>query len=313
MKLHEKPFGIAIHGGAGTILREQMSEEKEEEYRSNLNAVIQAANKLLNLGGTAIDAVELAVMMLEDCPLFNAGKGSVFTAQGGHEMDASIMDGTTLEAGAVSLIKSIKNPVQLARKVMEKSGHVFLAGEGAEKFAFEQGFEKMNDEYFYTDFRYEQLKSAQRSNAVVLDHTDLNEKKFGTVGAVALDIHGRLAAATSTGGMTNKQFGRVGDTPMIGSGTYADDRTVAVSCTGSGEYFIRANVAFQIHSMMLYGQSDIVQAASNVVQNELTKIGGDGGIIAIDRNGRIHFEFNTPGMYRASQSNGEEIYVGIYK
>lgn len=308
-----KNFGIAIHGGAGTIRPQEMSSVKEKQYKEALEEAIQAGYDILHHQGTAMDAIEKAVCILEDCPLFNAGRGSVFTSDERHEMDASIMDGKTLEAGAVSLVKTVKNPIKLARVVMEKSGHVFLAAEGAEAFAKEMGFEQMDQDYFYTDFRYNQLKLAQASNQVILDHSSDIEKKFGTVGAVALDQYKNLAAATSTGGMTNKKYGRIGDTPLIGAGTYADNRTVAISCTGSGEYFIRNNTAFHIHSMMLYGKKNLADSAYHVVQEELKSIGGDGGIIAIDHLANIHFEFNTEGMYRAARSSESNLFIGIYK
>lgn len=307
------PYSIAIHGGAGTIHKSQMSDEKEAAYKSALrNALIQG-EEALKKGLSALDAVEIAVMALEDSHLFNAGKGAVFTHEGKHEMDASIMEGKSLMGGAVASVYGIKNPIHLSRKVMENSGHVFLAGNGAMEFAKEQGFKLEPDEYFYDELRYQQWQEALKEGVIQLDHSPLKENKFGTVGAVALDIHGNLAAATSTGGMTNKRFGRVGDSPMLGAGTYANNKTCAVSCTGSGEFFIRAVVAYDVSCLMEYKGYSLADACKEVVQNRLLKIGGDGGLIAVDFRGNICLEFNTDGMYRAStNSNGEE-QILIYK
>lgn len=309
--MSDKPqFAIAIHGGAGTILKSSMTPKLEKAYHQVLERGINRAYKLLERKASALDAVEAAVKLLEDASLFNAGKGSVFTANGKHEMDASIMDGKTLDAGAVALLQRIKNPVQLARMVMEHSGHVFLAGKGAEDFALKMGLNKMDASYFYTEARYQQLLLAKKEDKVLMDHVD---RKFGTVGAVALDQFGNLAAATSTGGMTNKKFGRIGDSPMIGSGTYANNKSCAVSCTGSGEYFIRMNAAFHVSALMMYKKCSLEKACKEVVHNLLPSIGGDGGLIAIDRTGAISMCFNTEGMYRACKSNSGNSIIGIYK
>ncbi|MFY8021316.1 MAG: isoaspartyl peptidase/L-asparaginase family protein, partial [Bacteroidia bacterium] len=246
MEKLKKPFCIVIHGGAGTILKSLMTEQKEKEYKLGLQTALDAGYQILEKGGSSLDAVEAAVSALEDFPLFNAGKGAVFTHKGTHEMDASIMDGSTLEAGAVSGVSHVKNPVQFARIIKEKSGHVFLSGQDAENYAQSMGLKLEDDSYFYEEGRYKQWQDVKDSDSYQLDHSDkqeTGEKKFGTVGAVALDINGNISAATSTGGMTNKKYGRVGDTPMIGAGTYANNKTCAVSCTGHGEYFIRAVVA----------------------------------------------------------------------
>ncbi|NOT36826.1 MAG: isoaspartyl peptidase/L-asparaginase [Saprospiraceae bacterium] len=299
-----KKFAIAIHGGAGTILKSTMTKEKEDQYVSALKEAINIGYKILEDGGTSLDAVEEAVVSLEDCPLFNAGKGSVFTHNGIHEMDASIMDGRNIDAGAVSLIKNIKNPVRLARKIMEKSEHVILAGDGAEEFARQFNIEFADKKYFYSEFRYDQLQKALQSDSIFLDHTELDHK-FGTVGAVALDQMGNLAASTSTGGMTNKKWGRIGDTPIIGAGTYANNETCAISCTGSGEYFIRTMTAFHVHSLMKYGNYNLDIAIRKVIHEILPSIGGDGGLIAIDNNGNVVMDFNTEGMYRAWKKGGE--------
>lgn len=304
-------FSIAIHGGAGTITRSSMTSEKEKAYLLALSAALHAGKEILTKGGNSLDAVTAAVMSLEDTPLFNAGKGSVFTHEGRHEMDASIMRGDTLDAGAVSGVMHIKNPVVLSRAVMEKSDHVFLYGQGAELFAKQQGIEFKNDEYFYDAFRYAQLQDAIESGKIQLDHTENGDKKFGTVGAVALDIHGNLAAATSTGGMTNKRFNRIGDSPMIGAGTYANNNTCAISCTGHGEYFIRAVVAYDISCLMEYKGLSLQEACEKVVNDKLVKFGGEGGLIAVDIKGNICLPFNSEGMYRG-YAKGEEEVVAIY-
>lgn len=309
----DKPkISIAIHGGAGTLLRSMMTAEKEKLYLNALREARDAGYAILEKGGSALDAVEVAVRHLEDCPLFNAGRGSVFTNSGTHEMDASIMEGAERKAGAVSLVRNIKNPISLARMVMERSEHVFMAGEGAMEFAKAQQAEMADDLYFYDTFRYQQWQQAQSSGAIQLDHTPLDEKKFGTVGAVALDAQGHLAAATSTGGMTNKRFGRVGDSPMIGAGTYANDHTCAVSCTGSGEFFIRGVVAYDVSSMMEFGGRSLQEACNEVVKKRLLDLGGDGGLIAVNRAGEIVMSFNTEGMYRAARSSSGVNEVSIY-
>ncbi len=305
-------FAIAIHGGAGTLIKGMMTSELEEKYRGVLNHSLETGYALLEAGGTAIDAVESAVKVLEDSPLFNAGAGSVFTAMGTHEMDAAIMDGSNLEAGAVSLITGIKNPISLAKDVMTKSEHVFLAGAGAMEFAKSLHYPLEDPSYFYDAFRYQQWQEIKESDVFQLDHTINKDRKFGTVGAVALDIHGNVAAATSTGGMTNKKWGRVGDSPMIGAGTYANNATCAVSCTGSGEYFIRGVVAYDVSCLMEYKGYTLSQATQEVVQNRLLKIGGDGGLIAVDTQGAIAMTFNTEGMYRGSRVKNGAAFVGIY-
>ncbi len=303
-----KPFSLAIHGGAGTILRSEMSASKEAKYQKALLKSITKGYQILEKGGSALDAVETCVMCLEDIPLFNAGRGSVFNSRGQQEMDASIMDGQSLKAGAVAMVRHIKNPVHLARCIMEHSNHVFLAGKGAEKFAKSQGFKRINAEYFFNEERYKQLLVARKEDRILLDHN-----KYGTVGAVALDTKGHLAAATSTGGMTNKKFGRIGDSPVIGAGCYADDHSCAVSCTGSGEYFLRTNAAFHVSALMRYGGQNLIHAANQIIHELLPSIGGDGGLIAIDTKGNIALPFNTEGMYRAYQKAGKPPVIEIYK
>jgi len=262
---------------------------------------------ILEKGGTSLDAVEAVVQRLEDDSLFNAGKGSVFNSEGKVELDASIMDGNTLKAGAVAGVHHVKNPIRLARTVMEKSEHVFFIGDGAEKFAQEHGLELVDESYFFTEARWQSLQKAKAKESLT------EKEKHGTVGAVALDQHGNLAAATSTGGMTNKKFGRIGDSPIIGAGTYADNETCAISATGHGEYFIRAVVAHDIASLIRYKRLSLQAAAEEVVMNKLAKLGGTGGIIAIDRNANIAMPFNTDGMYRAYKVQGGKTFVAIYK
>lgn len=308
-----KKFSIAIHGGAGTLVKGMMTPSLEKKYRAALQRALDTGYQVLEQGGEALDAVQQAVMMLEDSPLFNAGKGSVFTAQGTHEMDASIMDGCTLNAGAVSLVSGIKNPIRLARAVMDKTAHVFLAGKGALEFAKEQGFELEEDAYFFDQLRFDQWNEIKETQQFQLDHTAKKDEKFGTVGAVAVDMSGNLAAATSTGGMTNKKYGRVGDSPMIGAGNYANNATCAVSCTGSGEYFIKAVVAYDVACLMEYKGLSLQEAAEQVIHQRLSKIGGDGGLIAVDAQGNIAMPFNTEGMYRGSKSSIGEEWVRIYK
>ena len=304
---------MVIHGGAGTLVKGMMTPEKEELYKNALSLALESGYSILANGGNAIDAVETAVRNLEDSPLFNAGKGSVFTNEGTHEMDAAIMDGKTLEAGAVSLITGIKNPVSLARDVMEKSNHVFLAGEGAMRFADNLGYKLESPEYFYDGFRYQQWQEIKESDQFQLDHSDKKDNKFGTVGAVACDKDGNIAAATSTGGMTNKRWGRVGDSPIIGSGNYANNKTCAVSCTGSGEFFIRGVVAYDVSCLMEYKGMTLKEAASEVINKRVLEIGGDGGLIAVDAHGNIAMPFNTGGMYRAYKNSAGEKEVKIYK
>lgn len=307
-------LGFVIHGGAGVIRPGAMSPEREKEYRDKLEEAVLAGYKALQAGKTSLDAVEIAIKILEDSPLFNAGKGAVFTNDGKNELDASIMDGKTLGAGAVAGIHRVKNPIALARAVMERSPHVMMIGEGAEKFAAEQKIELVDPKYFWTQPRWDSLqrilkeekekekKSENVKPGTVSDLSltkDLPENRFGTVGAVALDKDGNLAAGTSTGGMTNKKFGRVGDAPIIGAGTYANNATCAVSATGWGEYFIRLSVARDISALMEYRAIPVQQASDMVIKQKLQKLGGDGGVIAIDKFGNIGVSFNSEGMYRA--------------
>ncbi|MGB5229540.1 MAG: isoaspartyl peptidase/L-asparaginase, partial [Eudoraea sp.] len=275
-----KKIALAIHGGAGTLVRGMMTPEKESLYKAVLESALHRGYLLLDSGGSAVEAVEASVKELEDSHLFNAGKGSVFTSEGKHEMDASIMDGKTLNAGAVSLVSGIKNPISLARDVMEKSDHVFLASKGAMQFAEKLKYQLEDEKYFYDEHRFQQWQELRGTEGFKLDHSANKDSKFGTVGATALDSYGNLAAATSTGGMTNKQFGRVGDSPMIGAGNYANNKTCAVSCTGSGEYFIRGVVAYDLSCLMEYKNLTLQDAAEELIQNRLLKLGGDGGLIA---------------------------------
>lgn len=304
---------IAIHGGAGTLLKGQMTAEKENQYRAALQNALYAGYKLLEDGATAIDAVEEAVKILEDSPLFNAGKGSVFTAEGTHEMDAAIMDGKTLNAGAVSLITGIKNPISLARDVMDKSDHVFLAGEGAMRFAQSLDYKTETEDYFYDDLRHNQWLEIKDTDNFQLDHSNQKDSKFGTVGAVACDKEGNIAAATSTGGMTNKRFGRIGDSPVLGAGNYANNKTCAVSCTGSGEYFIRGVVAYDVACLMEHKEYSLEHASNEVINHRLLEIGGDGGLIAVDTAGNISLPFNTDGMYRGFKTSDGVEEIAIYK
>jgi L-asparaginase / beta-aspartyl-peptidase len=306
-------FALALHGGAGTILRSAMTPEKEAAYTSALRTALDLGYAVLEKGGSALEAVEKTVISLEDCPLFNAGRGSVFTADGRHEMDASIMDGLSREAGAVSMVHGVRNPVSLARLVMTHSGHVMLAGDGAMAYAKAMGVKMEDEAYFYDQFRYDQWQSVVGSESFQLDHAAAKkDEKFGTVGAVALDVHGNIAAATSTGGMTNKKFGRIGDSPIIGAGTYAYNKTCAVSCTGSGEYFIRGVVAYDVSCLMEYKGLSLQAACDEVVHHRLMEIGGDGGLVALDAMGNIAMVFNTEGMYRACRGAGGAGEVGIY-
>ena len=309
-----KKIGLAIHGGAGTIERSKMTPEREQKYRTALQGALDAGYKILKEGGIALDAVEAAVRLLEDDPLFNAGKGAVFTNMGTNELDASIMDGKTLKAGAVAGLKHIKNPITLARLVMEKSPHVMLAYEGAETFGKEMGVEFVDQKYFYTEERWNALqkKKAEESGRAGKKNFISDEEGRGTVGAVALDQAGNLAAATSTGGTTNKKFGRVGDSPVIGAGTYANNQTCAVSGTGDGEYFIRTVVAHDVSALMDYRGLSLPEAAQQVL-DKVAKLGGTGGLIAIDKDGNTTLPFNTNGMYRGSIDLAGKSMVEIYK
>ncbi|WP_322803239.1 isoaspartyl peptidase/L-asparaginase [Vibrio alfacsensis] len=308
-----KPFSIAIHGGAGTILREQMSDELQQSILADLEAAVKAGHQTLAKGGEALDAVVLAVKVLEDSPNFNAGKGSVLTHNEMVEMDASVMDGKSQAAGAVAGVRHIKNPIELARDVMRNSNHVLLVGEGAETFAFEQGYEYTEQDYFFTDRRYEQLQSMREKGLFALSESRYpDDRKHGTVGAVALDQQGNLAAATSTGGVTNKKYGRVGDSALIGCGTVAENGVVAVSTTGVGEFFIRKRVAEDVAARMRYLQEDVHTACEHIIQGELKVMGGEGGLIAIDAQGDLHFAMNSTGMYRAGINTQGELSVSIY-
>lgn len=302
-------ISLAIHGGAGVISKNSLSDLQEKEYKNGLKTALQEGFTVLENKGTALDAVQKAVTVLEDFPLFNAGKGSVFTHEETNEMDASIMCGKTKQSGAVAAVKNIKNPIKLARFVMEKSPHILLIADGALQFAKEMDIEIMPDEYFFTEYRYQALQKAKQINIIARDH-DINIKTRGTVGAVALDSFGNLAAATSTGGLTNKRFGRVGDSPIIGAGTYADNFYAAVSCTGHGEDFIQNVVAFDLIARMKYLKNDLKLAAESVLQNLPDDCGG---FIAIDKHGNIIMPFNTEGMYRGCIANDLELQTWIYK
>ena len=286
-------WSLAIHGGAGTLLRENMSAEQEAEYRAAMQSALDAGAKVLAEGGSALDAVEAVIVLLEDDPKFNAGRGAVFTWEGTNEMDASIMDGSTRAAGAIAGVGTVRHPIRLARAVMEDGRHVFLSGDGAEQFAAEKGLESKPPEWFATEHRRRQLEEMKTHNLSALDV----EFKFGTVGAVARDQAGHLAAGTSTGGMTGKRWGRIGDSPVIGAGTWADDRACAVSATGWGEYFIRVGVAHAICDRMLLAGEGVQQAADTVMA-DVAELGGDGGVIVVSKDGEAVFSFNTPGMYR---------------
>ncbi|MBT3795926.1 MAG: isoaspartyl peptidase/L-asparaginase [Candidatus Marinimicrobia bacterium] len=296
-----KQPAIAIHGGAGIILKGSLSSEKEKLIRDKLDEAISHGYKILKSSGNSTEAIIETIKILENSPLFNAGKGAVFTNNGTIEHDASIMNGENLNAGASTGTMHVKNPITLAHSIMVNSEHVFLSREGAEEFAKSQNLEMVEQEYFYTDFRFNQLEKQKNSVS-----------KFGTVGCVAIDINGNLAAGTSTGGMTNKKWGRIGDSPVIGAGTYANNKTCAVSCTGSGEYFIRSVVAYDVSALMEYQKLSLKDAVFKVIHKKLPSIGGDGGLIAIDNKGNIIMDFNTPGMYRASINKDGEKNIAIY-
>ena len=326
---------LVIHGGAGTITRANMTPEQETAYKAVLTNALQQGHQILKKGGTSLEAVEAAIMVMEDSPLFNAGKGAVFTSEGKNELDASVMVGNTLKAGAVAGVTTVKNPIKAAIAVMDKSPHVMMAGKGADLFAKQQGLQIVDPSYFYTEARYKALQRAKAEEKVELDHTE-NEKsklkkapktglkyeeeliftegkKFGTVGCVALDKFGNLAAGTSTGGMTNKKYGRVGDAPIIGAGTYANNATCAVSATGHGELFIRSVVAHDLSALMEYKGLSLKEASELVVMKKLVDIGGEGGVIALDRNGNISMPFNSEGMYRGYITADGKSEVKIYK
>ena len=311
-------ISLAIHGGAGTILKEDLTPELETAYKNGLETALNNGYKILEDGGTSIEAVKAAIIALEDNILFNAGRGAVFTKDGVQEMDAAIMEGNQLKAGAVAGVKNIRNPIELALQVMQKSDHVFLSGKGANDFALKQGIATEPDEYFFSQFRYEQWKQLSSSDDYSLDHNnkkaeEFKDKKFGTVGAVACDINGNIAAATSTGGMTNKQFGRIGDTPVIGAGTYANNKTCAISSTGHGEPFLRSVAAYDVRCLLEYKSLNLTAAMQEVVMNKLPKLDGEGGMIGVDTNGNMSLQFNSAGMYRAAKSSDGTNYIRIYK
>ncbi|MES2374211.1 MAG: isoaspartyl peptidase/L-asparaginase [Bacteroidota bacterium] len=312
-------FTIVIHGGAGTILKEDMTPELEKAYFEGLQQTLDISYAVLEEGGTAINAVKAALVLLEDNVLFNAGRGSVFTKKGVQEMDAAIMDGIDLSAGAVAGVRNVRNPIELAMEVMRNSNHVFLSGKGANDFAIKQGVKLEPDEYFFSQFRYDQWKAIRDSDNYSLDHTHhhldelMRDKKFGTVGAVACDRQGNLAAATSTGGMTNKKYGRIGDSPMIGSGTYANNNTCAISCTGHGEIFIRAVAAYDVSCLMEYRKLSLQEAMDVVVNDKLLKMEGEGGMIGVDAQGNMGMVFNSAGMYRGAKNSRGANEVSIYK
>lgn len=312
-------YTLVIHGGAGTIVKEDMTPELEKAYMDGLRDAVNAGFAVLEEGGTAINAVKAALVLLEDHILFNAGRGAVFTKKGVQEMDAAIMDGSTLAAGAVAAVRNVRNPIELAAEVMRNSNHVFLSGKGANDFAIKQGIKLEPDEYFFSQFRYDQWKAIRDSDRYALDHTHhhleelMRDKKFGTVGAVACDAQGHLAAATSTGGMTNKKYGRIGDSPLIGIGTYANDATCAISCTGHGEMFIRAVASYDVSCLMEYRQLSLQEAMDVVVNKKLKSLNGEGGMIGVDAKGQHAMVFNSAGMYRAYKNSRGETDVLIYR
>jgi|SRR5450432_734932 len=312
-------FTIAIHGGAGTIVKEDMTPELESAYLHSLKVALDTGYAVLEEGGSALNAIKATIVIMEDNILFNAGRGAVFTKKGVQEMDAAVMDGKTLDAGAIAGVRNVRNPIELAMEVMQNSNHVFLSGKGASDFAIKQGIKLEPDEYFFSQFRYDQWKSLRDSDNYSLDHTHqrleelMKDKKFGTVGAVALDKNGNLAAATSTGGMTNKKYGRIGDSPLIGSGTYANNKTCGISCTGHGEMFIRTVAAYDVSCLMEYKGYTLQQAMECVVHEKLVALGGEGGMIGVDKEGKASLVFNSRGMYRAvKNSDGMEM-VALYE
>jgi len=316
MTAQAKPIAIVIHGGAGKIDRDALTPERERLYHATLEQSLRAGHAILARGGSALDAVEAAIVVMEDAPVFNAGKGSVFTAEGKNELDASIMDGRALQAGAVGGVTTVKNPIRAARAVMEKSPHVLFTNKGAEKFAADHGLEIVEPKYFFTERRWKQIqkwRKQQEAKPRAAAEPDRHADYFGTVGCVALDAQGNLAAGTSTGGMTGKRFGRIGDSPIIGAGTYADNRTAGISCTGHGEYFIRHAVAHDIPARMAYKQESLAKAARDVVQTVLKPAGGSGGIIGIDTHGNVVMEFNTPAMSRGYIDRDGKTKTAIFK
>ena len=317
-KQHE--FAIIIHGGAGTILKKNMTDSMEQAYKAKLTEAIKTGYEILKNGGNSLEAVQRTINVMEDSPLFNSAKGAVFTHEGKNELDASIMDGATLNAGAVAGVTTVRNPINLAYEVMTNSEHVMLSGKGAETFAKEKGIELVDPSYFFTQNRYDALQRAldrekqdSLSKATAFYDPYIKDEKFGTVGCVALDKNGNIAAGTSTGGMSNKRYNRIGDSPIIGSGTYANNATCGVSSTGWGEYFIRGQVAYDISAQMEYAEKSLSEATANVIQEKLTKLGGTGGIVALDHYGNPSMEFNTEGMYRAYMNDQGELTLGVYK
>ena len=319
----KQKFAIVIHGGAGTILKKDVTAEKEKAYKEKLNEALNVGYAILENGGSATDAVVATIKILEDSPLFNAGKGAVFTNAGTNEMDASIMEGKNLNAGAVSGVTTIKNPIQSAQLVMVKSEHVMLSGSGADEFAKANGLEIMDKTYFFSPERYNQYIKIMKTEKTQLDHIEddegylinpdeLKDSKYGTVGAVALDKNGNIAAGTSTGGMTNKKYGRVGDSPIIGAGTYANNNTCGVSCTGHGEYFIRQVVAYDVAAMMEYKDWSLEKAANYIINEKMVAFGGSGGLIALDKDANIVMPFNTKGMYRGYKKSSGESVVKVF-
>lgn len=312
-----QPIGIIIHGGAGTILRENMTAEKEAAYRAALEEAIQVGYHILKNGGSSQEAVEKTIHVMENSPLFNAGKGAVLTAEETIELDASFMNGATLDAGAIAGVKTIKNPISAAIEVMENSPHVMLSGKGAEEFAAAQGLEIVEPQYFFTARRINSLQRVKeaegQTQATAQERLFLDQQRYGTVGCAALDANGNLAAGTSTGGMTNKKWNRIGDAPIIGAGTYANNATCAISATGWGEFFIRSVVAHDISALMEYKGLTIQEAAKVVIHDKVAQLGGDGGVVGIDNQGNIAMEMNTPGMYRAHIDNEGKLTVKIYK
>ena len=312
-------FTIVIHGGAGQMVKTDLSPDLEQAYLEGLQEGLDAGYGVLEEGGLAVNAVKAAIVVLEDNILFNAGRGSVFTKKGIQEMDAAIMDGKDLSAGSIAGVRNVRNPIELAAEVMKSSNHVFLSGKGAGDFAIRQGIKLEPDEYFFSQFRYDQWKSIRDSDNYALDHTNerieelLRAKKFGTVGAVACDKDGNIAAATSTGGMTNKKYGRIGDSPLIGAGTYANNRTCGISCTGHGEKFIRMVAAHMVSALMEYKGLSLAEACNEVVHHKLKEIGGDGGLIGVDNKGNAVMTFNTSGMYRGVRSSDGRNEVAIYR
>lgn len=312
-------FTIVIHGGAGTILKSDMTPELEQAYVTGLQEALHAGYAVLEEGGSAVNAVKAAIVILEDNILFNAARGSVFTKKGVQEMDAAIMDGDTLDAGSVTGVRNVRNPIELATEIMRNSNHVFLSGKGAGDFAIKQGIKLEPDEYFFSQFRYDQWRAIRDSDTYSLDHTNqeleelMKDKKFGTVGAVACDQDGNIAAATSTGGMTNKKYGRIGDSPIIGAGTYANNKTCGISCTGHGEMFIRAVAAHDVSCLMEYKGYTLQDACNEVVNRKLPALKGEGGMIAVDKDGNYAMVFNSAGMYRGVRSSDGSEEIAIYK